>query len=335
MSGHVSTETLSAYLDGELEAAEAAPLGAHLDGCAECAARLDSLQSTAATLRQLERPLPPAAVAERLRLQLAAERQRKARPLWWDALLPWRSMQPGMAAAALVFVTALLVMVQMERVASRNAESTQAKSEMRSLEEREQEAAAAPTVALPPAPRAAPVGGAEAAGADGDRTAAVAIPESAEPLGTESQAVEIASAETAATAANEAVATVGATRDEEDRRGRLAAQAAPPPAYEESAGADAAPLSRQSERSAAPAAAARVLAESPAERTAAGRTFVSTGGRWLEIGLALDAGPVEKVEREEPLSVDLLRSWPDLRILLGDRVPVRLRHQGRIVELQP
>ena len=97
MNGHVSTETLSAYLDGELEAAEAAPLGAHLDGCAECAARLDSLQSTAATLRQLERPLPPAAVGERLRLQLAAERQRKARPAWWDALLPWRSIRSNIA----------------------------------------------------------------------------------------------------------------------------------------------------------------------------------------------------------------------------------------------
>lgn len=333
MNGHVSTETLSAYLDGELQAAEAAPLGAHLDGCAECAARLDNLRSTAATLRQLERPLPPAAVGERLRLQLAAERQRKARPLWWDALLPWRSMQPGMAAAALVFVTALLVIVQMERMATRNAESTQAKSEMRSLEEREQEAAAAPTVALPPAPRAAPAAG--AARADGDRSAAVAIPESAEPLGAESQPVEIASAETAAAGANEAVATAGAARDEEDRRDRVAAQAAPPPAYAESAVADAAPVSRQSATSAAPVAAARVLAESPPERTAAGRTFVSTGGRWLEIGLALDSEPVEKVRRGELLSEDLLRRWPDLRILLGDRVPVRLRHEGRIVELQP
>lgn len=335
MSGHVSTETLSAYLDGELEAAEAAPLGAHLDGCAECAARLDSLQSTAATLRQLERPMIPAAVGERLRLQLAAERQRKARPLWWDALLPWRSMQPGMAAAALVFVTALLVMVHMERVATRNAQSTQAKSEMRSLEEREQEAAAAPTVALPPAPRAARAGGGEAVRADGDLAAAVAFPESAEPPGTESQPVEIASAETAATAANEAVATAGDARDEEDRLSRASAQAAPPPAYAESAVADAAPVSRQSERSAAPVAAARVLAESPAERTAAGRTFFSTNGRWLEIGLALDELPVEKVEREQPLSVDLLRRWPDLRVLLGDRVPVRLWHEGRIVELQP
>lgn len=39
--GHVDDGTLNALLDGEMEAAEAAEVEAHLAGCAACAARFE------------------------------------------------------------------------------------------------------------------------------------------------------------------------------------------------------------------------------------------------------------------------------------------------------
>jgi hypothetical protein len=154
-----------------------------LTTCAECTARLAELQATAAALRQLERPLPPAAVGERLRRQLAAERERRPRPVWLDA---WY-------------------------------------------------------LAASPASRSL-------------------------------------------------------RRPRRGRRGVLPR-------------AGGAHGRRQNFREGGP--------------TLAGNRS-RTDGR-----------TVEKLERGQTLTEDLLGRWPDLRILLGDRVPVRMRHEGRIVELQP
>ncbi len=110
MTRHAEPETLSAYLDGELERAAAAGVETHLGECPECAARLEGLQDTVASLRRLERPPLPEAVTRGLRQRLERERRRPRSTAWLDALLPWRSLQPGMAAAALV-IGALLFLV--------------------------------------------------------------------------------------------------------------------------------------------------------------------------------------------------------------------------------
>jgi hypothetical protein len=63
MSAHCEVETLSAWLDDALEAAEAARVAAHLGRCAECSAELADLRRVVAGLRALERLAPPPALA--------------------------------------------------------------------------------------------------------------------------------------------------------------------------------------------------------------------------------------------------------------------------------
>src|SRR5687767_7879148 len=121
MTPHAESEVLSAYLDGELESAAAASVETHLGECPDCAARLEGLQETVASLRRLERPPLPEAVTRGLRQRLQRERERPRRAGWLDALLPWRSLQPGMAAAVLVSGALLFLAyagyVQRERAA--------------------------------------------------------------------------------------------------------------------------------------------------------------------------------------------------------------------------
>ena len=52
-------EELSAYLDHELEAAAQARVTEHVDGCADCQARLDGLRQTAHAIRGLPMETPP------------------------------------------------------------------------------------------------------------------------------------------------------------------------------------------------------------------------------------------------------------------------------------
>ena len=58
MSAHSELDQLSAYLDGELDAAERAHVEAHLPTCAECRTTLDSLRATIADLATLPEPAP-------------------------------------------------------------------------------------------------------------------------------------------------------------------------------------------------------------------------------------------------------------------------------------
>jgi hypothetical protein len=55
-----SLERLSAYLDGDLSAAEAQSMRQHLDACPSCAGRAAELRVVARTARALETPEPPA-----------------------------------------------------------------------------------------------------------------------------------------------------------------------------------------------------------------------------------------------------------------------------------
>ncbi|MBI2205135.1 MAG: zf-HC2 domain-containing protein [Candidatus Rokubacteria bacterium] len=53
-------ELLDAYLDGALDAADAAALGAHLAGCEDCMAFMKTYRGTVRKSRELsERQLPP------------------------------------------------------------------------------------------------------------------------------------------------------------------------------------------------------------------------------------------------------------------------------------
>jgi negative regulator of sigma E activity len=328
LNHHPTTEVLSTYLDGELPALEATTLQAHLAACPDCAARLQALQATAAALRALERPVVPLAVTQRLRRQLAAERERRPRPQWLQVLLPWRMLQPGLAAAALVFVTALLTVVHFERLASRKAE-TQAASAQRSLEEREREAASAPTVERPtaalPEP-ASPVSSSLPAARQSAPSQPTSETRSGAPVASSStRAEELLSSELATGARSDSAAA--AEDSWAPSPGQPAAAGGTSP---DSARAETAPPPTAVARATERASARPVLSARIAE--AAGRVFEQRSGRWLERGLGIEEGPVELLAPEQPGAGELLERWPSLRILLAE-APVRLRHEGRIVEL--
>ena len=67
MSRHLELETLSALLDGELDAAAADGAQAHVVECADCRARLEGLRSTIGQLQSLPAASPPPHVREALR----------------------------------------------------------------------------------------------------------------------------------------------------------------------------------------------------------------------------------------------------------------------------
>ncbi|HEV2235180.1 MAG TPA: zf-HC2 domain-containing protein [Ktedonobacterales bacterium] len=64
---------LSALLDGQLGAAEAAALRAHVSGCASCAAELEALRRVVAVLGALPQPAAPRSFALPLNTELPAE----------------------------------------------------------------------------------------------------------------------------------------------------------------------------------------------------------------------------------------------------------------------
>lgn len=73
LGAHATTDLLSAYLDGELAAAEGARVEHHLDGCPSCRAELDSLRRVVDSLRRLERTAPPPALAQHVVRRVALE----------------------------------------------------------------------------------------------------------------------------------------------------------------------------------------------------------------------------------------------------------------------
>lgn len=83
-------EQLSAYLDGELSAAESAELRAHLDGCAQCRADFESLRRTAEGVKALPRSAAPPDLRQKImaRLDEAPARERshwRHWRTWWGA----------------------------------------------------------------------------------------------------------------------------------------------------------------------------------------------------------------------------------------------------------
>jgi anti-sigma factor RsiW len=103
---------LEPFRDGELSPAQVVEVEAHLDECERCAERVrlgDALRFSLKEMVQVDAPVT-SAFEERIRLAIAAEREREERmdPAN-DAhvrMLSWRSIMPIAAAAAVVMVWA-------------------------------------------------------------------------------------------------------------------------------------------------------------------------------------------------------------------------------------
>jgi len=97
---HLSSDTLQAYLDGELPAEQIEPVQTHLAGCRRCAAELEGWQVLLAELDDLPALVPSSAFGDRVLAgvratgTLVAEESEAtpattpARPSWWRRLLP-------------------------------------------------------------------------------------------------------------------------------------------------------------------------------------------------------------------------------------------------------
>ncbi len=99
MSCRIARPRLSPFLDGDLEASVARAVAAHLEGCPDCRALLDSLRATLEALGDLPRVACPESIASRVQERLEIERRGPglallfrprgaARPLMLPSLLP-------------------------------------------------------------------------------------------------------------------------------------------------------------------------------------------------------------------------------------------------------
>ena len=98
-------DALSALLDGELSAAEAAVVRAHVVSCADCSAELDAVREARAALRSLPAIEPPAGFFESLLADGLPEPASRAQPA---RVVPMRS---AMASAAAAVAAGLLLVV--------------------------------------------------------------------------------------------------------------------------------------------------------------------------------------------------------------------------------
>jgi len=89
-------ERLSAWLDGELEAAARREVAAHLEACPGCRGELALLSRLDAALGTLEAPLPP-----RLPEKVLA-RLRPRRRYWWQSLAMAASLVLGIALGGIL-----------------------------------------------------------------------------------------------------------------------------------------------------------------------------------------------------------------------------------------
>jgi anti-sigma factor RsiW len=78
MIRHLSSEQLSAHLDGEVGFPESRQIDSHLASCEDCRGRYQSMKSTVSAMWRLERSTPPAGLATRVRVEVAAARRPQA-----------------------------------------------------------------------------------------------------------------------------------------------------------------------------------------------------------------------------------------------------------------
>jgi hypothetical protein len=75
MIRHLSSEQLSAHLDGEVGFPESRQIDSHLAACEDCRGRYQSMKSTVSAMWGLERSTPPAGLSTRVRAEVAAARR--------------------------------------------------------------------------------------------------------------------------------------------------------------------------------------------------------------------------------------------------------------------
>lgn len=75
MIRHLTSEQLSAYLDGEVAFHESREIEDHLGACADCRDRFETMQRTVSGVWRLERAAPPPGLSTRVRAEVAAARQ--------------------------------------------------------------------------------------------------------------------------------------------------------------------------------------------------------------------------------------------------------------------
>jgi hypothetical protein len=90
------TEQLSAFVDGELSAAETAAVRAHAAGCAQCAATIGDLRAMVAGAGALAEPEPPPTLWPSIEGAL----DDRGGPFGWLSLANWRPFGLGALAGA-------------------------------------------------------------------------------------------------------------------------------------------------------------------------------------------------------------------------------------------
>lgn len=106
-------ESLGAHALGQLPAAERAALEAHLEGCPDCRAELESLEDVARLmpLADPERfdtaPAPPPMLGDRIAATIAAEHRLATRRRRWRFGLAWSGAAAAMATAAVLAIFVL------------------------------------------------------------------------------------------------------------------------------------------------------------------------------------------------------------------------------------
>jgi hypothetical protein len=78
--GHVR-DRLPGYLDGSISSREHAPIGVHLDSCAECRQELQRYRKLSQLMSRVERAVPPAGLAFKVRNAISSARN----------AVPWRT----------------------------------------------------------------------------------------------------------------------------------------------------------------------------------------------------------------------------------------------------
>jgi anti-sigma factor RsiW len=105
----------SAYLDGALSGVEMGRMAGHLDGCAGCAVEFRAWRSVQTALGELGPAKAPAGLQARLRMALAAERERgshlsvgrRLAMIWKTSLAPLAPQALGGLAAAMLLVAGI------------------------------------------------------------------------------------------------------------------------------------------------------------------------------------------------------------------------------------
>lgn len=113
MIRHLSSEQLSAYLDGEVAFHESREIEGHLASCDECRGRFQSVQRTVSGVWRLERAAPPPGLSTRVRAEVSEVRSLEPSPVRslvsYLSGLPRRPVLRTAAAMALPLVLSLFL----------------------------------------------------------------------------------------------------------------------------------------------------------------------------------------------------------------------------------